>query len=377
MSNTTIAFKKISPKTNTIYRGDNLEIMRAMPDGIVDLCYIDPPFFTQKDYKNIWSDKESVLDWETNKLDGFFDSKDFFERHIHSGEKGLAAYLVWMRARLHEIHRILKPTGCFYLHLDYHAVHYVKVILDEIFGYKNFRGEITWRRKLTCNSVGKARTWPSASDTILFYSKSRDYTFNQQFIDDSENLPESIEKAYCLNDDDGRGRYRYVTMEAISDSPSLKFNYMGFEPPKRGWKWNKKRLDKEFKAGNLFIPDDKKKKIQQKLYLNDRRGQPLSNIWLDIACIQGSSKEFVGWPTQKPIALLSRIISASSKEGDLILDCFAGCGTSMHAAHLLKRKWVGIDISPTAMKVNKKRLEELNASVTIVDEKSLDADTNV
>lgn len=369
-------YKKLSPKTNTLYRGDNLEIMKAMPDEIIDLCYIDPPFFTQKDYKNIWGDKESVLDWESSKLDGFYDTQDFFERHIQSGEKGLDAYLVWMRSRVQEIHRILKPTGCFYLHLDYHAVHYMKVMLDEIFGYKNFRGEIIWRRKLTCNSVGKARAWPAGSDTILFYSKSNNYTFNQQFIDDSENLPESITKVYCHDDEDGRGLYRYVTMEAISDSPSLKYNFKGFNPPKRGWKWNRERMTKEFEAGNLYIPDDKNKKIQQKLYLKDRRGQPISNIWLDINCVQGGSEEFVGWPTQKPGALLERIISASSNENDLIFDAFAGCGTTVHAAHKLKRRWVGVDISPTAMKVNKKRLEAINAKVNIVDEKDLEISTD-
>lgn len=346
--------------------------MRAMPDEFVDLCYIDPPFFTQKDYKNIWGDKESVLDWDKNKLDGFFDTKDFFERHVHNGEKGLIAYLSWMRVRVLEIHRILKPTGSFYLHLDYHAVHYMKAICDEIFGYRNFRSEIIWRRKLTCNSVGKARAWPSASDTILFYTKNNQHTFNQVFIDDSDSLPESITKVYCQDDKDGRGLYRYVTMEAISDSPSLKYTFKGFNPPKRGWKWNRERMEKELAAGNLYIPEDKTKKIQQKLYLKDRRGQPVSNIWLDISCVQGSSDEYVGWPTQKPVALLERIISASSNEGDLVFDCFAGCGTTIHAAHRLKRKWVGIDISPTVMRVNKKRLEELDAKVTIIDEKELE-----
>lgn len=365
-------YKKISPKSNTLYRGDNLEIMRAMPDGIIDLCYIDPPFFTQKDYKNIWGDKESVLDWESSKLDGFFDTKDFFERHIQSGEKGLAAYLVWMRIRLQEIHRILKPTGSFYLHLDYHAVHYMKVMLDEIFGYKNFRSEIIWRRKQSVNSVGKARSWPSGSDTILFYSKTANHHFEQQFIDDSENLPESILKAYSLDDKDGRGKYQLVSMEAISDSPTLKYDFKGFSPPKRGWKWNRERMDAEFKKGNIFLPDEKSKRVRQKLYLKDRRGQPLSNIWTDINCVQGGSHEYVGWPTQKPGALLERIILASSKENDLVFDCFAGCGTTIHAAHKLKRKWVGIDISPTAMKVNKKRLESINAKVQIIDEKEFE-----
>lgn len=174
-------FKKITPKSNTIYRGDNLEIMRALPDGFVDLCYIDPPFFTQRDYKNIWGDKESVLDWESSKLDGFFDTKDFFEKHVHNGEKGLAAYLVWLRLRLIEIHRILKPTGSLYLHLDYHAVHYVKIMLDEIFGYENFKNEIIWQRKQGSNSTSAPKSLSNNSDTILFYTKSKKYTFHAQY----------------------------------------------------------------------------------------------------------------------------------------------------------------------------------------------------
>lgn len=364
-------FKKISPKSNTIYRGDNLEIMKAMPDGFVDLCYIDPPFFTQRDYKNIWGDKESVLDWEKNKLDGFFDTKDFFERHVQNGEKGLAAYLSWLRARVKEVHRILKPTGSFYLHLDHHAIHYAKIVVDEIFGYKNFRNEIVWQRKIGTNSTGAARGWPNNSDYILFYSKTNSYTFNAQFVDDSENLPESITKMYRHNDNDGKGLYRLGPMEAPSDSPTLKFEFMGIKPPKKGWRWTHERMKRSYKEGLLKISDDKSS-IQQKMFLDNRKGAIIESIWTDIRCVQGGSNEYVGWPTQKPVDLLERIISSSSNEGDMIFDCFAGCGTSMHAAHKLKRKWVAVDISPTAMKVNKKRMEELNAKVTIVDEADLD-----
>lgn len=167
-------FKPIKPKTNTLYRGDNLAILRAMPDEMVDLVYIDPPFFTQRDYKNIWGDKEAVLDFEEDFFDGFRDTKDFFERHIQSDAKGLKAYLEWMRARLVELHRVLKPTGTLYLHLDYHAVHYVKVMLDEIFGYNNFRSEITWKRKNGGGgaSNGAARNYANTFDAILFYTKS-------------------------------------------------------------------------------------------------------------------------------------------------------------------------------------------------------------
>ncbi len=362
-------YKKISPKSNTIFRGDNYEVMRALPDGIIDLCYIDPPFFTQKDYKNIWGDKESVLDWESKSLDGFYDTKDFFEKHVHNGEKGLAAYLIWLRARIQEIHRILKPNGVLFLHLDYHAVHYAKVMLDETFGYKNFRNEIIWKRKSGSNATSKARRLPSNIDTILFYSKGQDYTFNPQF---TPHDPEYVAKAYRHDDEDGKGQYRIDNMSAPSYSPTLIYPYKGYQPPAKGWRVNLERMKQMDKEGRLAFPTSREGRIQQKRYLSEMKGNPVENIWDDIGMLQDNSAEKIPWPTQKPVALLERIIQMGSNEGDMIFDCFAGCGTTMHAAHRTKRKWIGIDISPTAIKVNKKRLEELDAKVFIVDEKDME-----
>jgi site-specific DNA-methyltransferase (adenine-specific) len=315
-------------------------------------------------------DKESVLDWEKSKLDGFFDTKDFFESHVHNGEKGLSAYLVWLRIRLIEIHRILSPTGAFYIHLDYHAAHYVKVILDEIFGYKNFRSEIIWKRKNGKNSPGEAKNYSSNVDIILYYTKSKDeFTFNPQYgaLD-----PEYVKRAYRYDDQDGKGPYRLGPLSKLSHAPHACFDWRGYKAPKNGWRWTRERLEKAFKDGRLKLPKDKDGQVNQKQYLNEMKGNSLSNIWDDIAMVNRVSNEATGWPTQKPVALLERIISVSSNEGDMIFDCFAGCGTAMHASHNLKRKWVGVDVSTTAMKVNKKRLEELNAKVTIVDEKELE-----
>jgi len=361
-------FKAIKPQSNTIFRGDNLEIMKALPDESIDLCYIDPPFFTQKDYKNMWGDRESVLDWDGQKLEGFFDTKDFFEKHVHNGEKGLVAYLSWMRMRILEIHRILRPTGSLYLHLDHHAVHYMKVILDEIFGYKNFRSEIIWKRKNGINSAGAIRSFGSTFDTILFYSKSEKYTFEPQFTKLDEDY---VKKHYRHNDNDGKGPYQLAPLIAPSDSPTLKYDFMGYKTPARGWRWTKDRMTQAYKAGKLHLPKDKSQQIRQKQYLNEMKGNPITNIWDDIGMVQKQSAEATGWPTQKPVALLERIIRTSSKEGEIVFDCFAGCGTSMHASHNLKRKWIGIDISPTAVKVNKKRLEKVKAKVTVIDEHDL------
>lgn len=359
---------KICPKTNTIFLGDSLEIMRSMPDGFVDLCYIDPPFFTQRNYKNICGDKESVLDWESAKLDGFFDTKDFFEKHVHNGEKGLTAYLSWLRYRLVEIHRILKETGSLYLHLDYHSVHYAKVMLDEIFGYNCFKNEIIWRRKVGSNAASTPRRLPSNTDTILFYSKSDAYTFNPQYRPHDLNY---IKKFYRHDDENGRGPYQLADLGAPSYSPTLVYEYRGYKPPDKGWRYNLKSMKRLDNEGRIYFPENKKGRPRLKRYLNEMKGRLVESIWDDIGMLQDKSEEKTKWPTQKPVALLERIIKSSSNESDIVFDCFAGCGTTMHAAHKLKRKWIGIDISRTAIQVNKKRLEELNAKVTIIDERDI------
>jgi site-specific DNA-methyltransferase (adenine-specific) len=342
--------------------------MKAMPEGFVDLCYIDPPFYSQKDYKNIWGDRESTHDYNSEEFDGFKDTKDFFEKHVNSGAKGLNAYLEWLRYRLIEIHRILKPTGVFFLHLDYHAVHYAKVMLDEIFGYKCFQNEIIWRRKTGSNATGTPRRLPCNTDTILFYSKSDKYLFNPIY---KPHDPDYVKKFYRHDDGDGRGPYQLGDLTAPSYSPTLVYKYKGFSPPEKGWRYNlesMKRLDGE---GRVFFPKDRTGRLRLKRYLNEMKGTLLENIWDDIGMLQHSSTEKTGWSTQKPQPLLERIIEMCSNEGDMVFDCFAGCGTSMHAAHKLKRKWIGIDISPTAIKVNKKRLEEVKAKVNVIDEHDL------
>lgn len=359
-------YKTIKPQTNTIFRGDNLAIMGAMPDGFVDLCYIDPPFFTQRDYKNIWGDKHSVLDWDSSQLDGFFDTKDFFEKHVHNSEKGITAYLVWLRLRLQEIHRILKKNGVFFLHLDYHAVHYAKVMCDEIFGYNNLRNEIIWKRTVGGSNTSKSQ-FGNTTDTILFYSKSNNWNFEMQY----EAYDESYIKTHYSNlSKDGR-RYQLGDLTSPSHNPSTIYEYKGHKPPKNGWRWNLDKMKEMHKNGYVHFPNDKNKRLRQIRYLDEQKGVPLSNLWIDIPPVNSQAKEDTGWPTQKPSALLERIILAASKEGDLVFDCFAGCGTSMHAAHKLRRKWIGIDISPTAIKVNKKRLEDVKAKVDIIDEHDL------
>ncbi len=316
-------FKPIKPQSNTIFRGDNLEIMNALPAEFVDLCYIDPPFFTQKDYKNIWGDKQSVLDFGDIKEASFSDKKTYFESHVSNGTKGLDAYLTWIRQRIVQIHRILKKNGSFYCHLDYHAVHYVKVMIDEIFGYNNFQREIIWSNETSAGFKAQAQNWIRGHDTILYYTKSRKMGFNKQFFPLSEKTI--------------------------------------------------KRYDKEDKDGRKYKIYNDKNGSTRKVYLDQSHGRPVTDVWTDIMSFQtiNNTGEYLNYPTQKPLALLERIIKASSNEGDIVFDCFAGCGTAMHAAHSQKRKWIGIDVSPTAIKVNKKRLEKAKAKVIVIDENEL------
>ena len=352
--------KQIKPQTNSIFRGDNLAIMRAMPDKCVDLVYIDPPFFTQRDYKNIWGDMESVQDYEDIRKIGFTDKRDFFERHLQSNTKGIDAYLEWMRFRIEQLHRILKDTGSFYIHLDHHAVHYIKVICDEIFGYKNFKSEIVWRRS---NPKGlTSKSFATNSDSILYYTKTSKFTWNPLF----EPLDETYVKQFYRHIEEKTGRrYRLGPLTNPSnDRPNLTYEWNGH---KKVWRWTKERMKAAEKAGKIEYSSSGL--AQQKQYLDESKGRPIDNIWHDINQVGATEK--TGWPTQKPVALLERIISASSNQGDTIFDCFAGCGTAMHAAHNLKRKWIGIDISPTAISVNAKRLEKLGAKVHVIDEKEL------
>jgi DNA modification methylase len=171
-----------------------------------------------------------------------------------------------------------------------------------------------------------------------------------------------------MKDENGEP-YTTTDMSAPSYSPTLIYKYKGYEAPKNGWRVNLAKMKELDSEGRLVFGDHT---IRRKNLLKDRKGVPLTNIWLDIGCLQGNSDEKTKWPTQKPVALLERILEMSSNEGDLVFDCFAGCGTTMHAAHKLKRKWVGVDISKTAMKVNSDRLEKIGARVTVVHEDDLD-----
>lgn len=315
-----------------IYEGDNLAKLAELPDSSIDLIYIDPPFNTGATYEIIWK--------ETGE-------RRSFEDRFGNVKK----YIEWMEPRCRELRRVLKSTGSFYCHCDSHASHYIKAMLDEIFGHAQFRSEIIWRRN---PSKGLAsRGFANNHDTILYYTKSDQFTWNPQHTPyDLKNLDEKTAKKYCHIDSDGR-RYRFSNLlNPNKNRPNLKYKLMGVT---RVWRWTKKRMLEAKKKG-MIVQTKPGTVPQQKLYLDEQKGRQIDNIWIDISPLNSQAKERVGYPTQKPVTLMERIISASSNRGDVVLDAFCGCGTTLVAAAGLKRHWIGIDQSPTACRVMADRL---------------------
>jgi DNA modification methylase len=329
--------------TRVIYCGDCLEQLRNLPDGCVDLIYIDPPFNSNRNYEVFWGETK--------------EKRAFEDRHAST-----QAYIDYMRPRCVELARVLKKTGSFYYHCDDHASHYVKVMLDQILGENSFINEIVWQRTGTHND---AKRWPALYDSIFFYSPGR-YSWNPEFTPQS---PEDVEKRYRHKDKDGR-RYRLGPMDApegggmaaivkSTGKPRGWYVWKGYQPPERGWRYSPETMEELDRQGRINYPKDKTKRLARKLYLDESKGALLGNIWTDIPPLQASSIERLGYPTQKPLMLLERIIKASSNPNDIILDAFCGCGTALVAAENLGRQWIGIDISPTACRVMAKRLKDV------------------
>jgi DNA modification methylase len=330
---------------NKLIWGDCLEVLKTLPDECVDLCYIDPPFFSQKNYEIVWGDAGEV--------------RSFDDRF--SG--GVMQYINWLMPRIIEIHRILKSTGSLYLHCDYHANAYIKVyILDKIFGGNNFRNEIIWKRARSCkNCQFKSRNLSILSDTIFWYSKTKNYIFDDLPIR-KKLTEEEFTKKYSKRDEIGLYHAESVLRsECKGARPNLVYEYKGFTPPYYGFTVCKEKLEKMDKLGNLGWT--KNKKPFKKVRPWDDCGQQVGNIWDDIKIASGNEK--IGYPTQKPEALLERIIKASSNEGDVVLDAFVGGGTTCAVANRLNRKWIGIDSSKIAIKVSEERIKrQENAEFT-------------
>jgi site-specific DNA-methyltransferase (adenine-specific) len=348
---------------NELHYGDNLEVMREkIPDEIADLVYLDPPFNSSRSYnllfKQVKGDPSpaqihafedtwtwSPLLYEQFKADrrnaGLFELIEALYRILGASE--MMAYVLMMAPRLLELHKKLKSTGSLYLHCDPVASHYLKIVLDVVFGPGGFRSEITWKR--TTSHSDARRKFPCLTDTILFFSKTSEYTFNPQYRAYSQ---EYLASKYRYRDSQGR-LYRLDNLRSPNPRPNLIYEYKGYPPHPNGWAVSRERMEELDREGRLEFPKSKKGRIQIRRYLDELPGQIVGNVWVDIDPINSQGRERRGYPTQKPLALLERIVAASSNEGDVVMDPFCGCGTALVAAERMNRKWIGIDITYLAI----------------------------
>lgn len=366
---------------NTLYYGDNLIVLREhIADESVDLIYLDPPFNSKRDYNVLFrtpkghSSEAQITAFEDSWTWGEQAEREYAEilRQPNTAvaemiaslrkflnESDMMAYLVMMANRLLELHRVLKQTGSLYLHCDPTASHYLKIVLDATFNPENFRNEIVWKRQ-SAHSDAKNK-FSDVSDVILFYAKSSKERFTPQY---GEHNEEYIKKFYRFNDNDGRGLYRLDNMTSPNPRPNLMYAWQGFTWPDKGWRYQRETMQKLHDEGRIRYPRhadgslDTSKRPALKRYLEEQEGSIITNVWTDINPLHSSDAERLGYPTQKPLALLERIINASSDAGDVVLDPFCGCGTAVHAAQKLGRKWIGIDITHLAIALVEKRLKD-------------------
>lgn len=323
--------------TRVVYCGDNLVQLRRLPDECVDLVYIDPPFNSNRNYEVFWGESK--------------ERRSFEDRH-----ESTRAYIDFMRPRCVELHRVLKKTGSFYFHCDWHASHYVKVMLDQIFGENQFQNEIIWKRSSAHND---SRRYGTNHDTIFFYTKGKSWIWNVQYTAYSQQY---LDQNYRYRDESGR-RFRVSDMTANKPGGDVSYEWQtpdgDIVRPYKGryWAYSKENMKRMESEGLIYYR--KTGMPMLKHYLDEMPGVPLQTCWDDINPVISGSQERLGYPTQKPLALLERIIKASSNENDIVLDAFCGCGTALVAAQNLNRQWIGIDVSPTACRVMAKRLRDV------------------
>jgi site-specific DNA-methyltransferase (adenine-specific) len=366
---------------NRLYFGDNLRWLsdrKEFPDASVDLVYLDPPFNSNADYNVLFREPSGQVSQAQfhafTDTWSWADAADTYHQFIdncpnvavvelmealHSFLKHspMMAYLAMMAPRLVELHRVLKSTGSLYLHCDPTASHFLKMMLDGVFGPERFLNEIIWKRTFAHGNVG--RNYGSISDNILWYAKGAKYTWNQQFKKLSDE--EIIEK--YPNIDPNRRRWQSVTLRNPGPRPNLHYPYTAtngvtYQPHPNGWSCNLERLQKYDREGRLHFPTKPSGALRLKMYADESPGERLQNIWDDVPPIGAQAQERLGYPTQKPQKLLERIINASSDPGDVVLDPFCGCGTTIHAAQKLDRQWIGIDITYLAINLIKRRLKD-------------------
>jgi len=363
-----------TPARNTLFYGDNLAILREhIADESVDLIYLDPPFNSNASYNVLFRAPDGHQ--SQAQIEAFDDTWHWnppaeraFDEVLQSGnsdaaemlramrsflrENDMMAYLTMMAVRLIDLHRVLKPTGSLYLHCDPTASHYLKMLLDAVFGNKQFINEIIWLRANAHNF--KTRFWPRQHDILLFYGMADGVVVNPQY---EPYGPQQLARYKA----DSNGRlYTSQDLTVSLVRRWRQFDWRGVTPPPhRSWGASREQLEAWYEEGRILLRKDGKPRLDGlKVYLDETPGKQVGTVWDSIDRIKNTSGERLGYPTQKPLALLERIIAASSNEGDLVLDPFCGCGTTVHAAQKLNRRWIGIDITHLAIHLIKRRLNE-------------------
>jgi len=340
---------------NRLIWGDKKYVLPSLlPEfaGKVDLIYIDPPFDTGADFSFI-ATIPSEPSGDEDDIETFLKEPSMIEQKAYrdTWNAGLNSYLQWFNDSAVQLRELLSETGSFYVHLDWHVVHYAKAVLDEVFGAQNFINEIVWRRK-GGSALGTMRRLSTATDSLLLYGKTEAYRWKVRYEMPSTDY---IEQNFSKVDSSGR-KFQATVMRSPSPRPNLMYDYKGYKMPPNGWSVPRKTMEELDRKGMLYFPEDKSKQIYKKIYLDEYVGQPVNSLWDDIATLKGKNVEIVDYPTQKPEALLARILNISSNEADLILDCFCGSGTTAVAAEKLNRRWIACDLGRFAIHTTRKRL---------------------
>jgi site-specific DNA-methyltransferase (adenine-specific) len=363
-------------QSGALFYGDNLDVLRRyVRDESVDLVYLDPPFNSNASYNVLFSEQDGSRSaaqvkafgdtwrWDRGAATAYEEMVETGGRVSQAmcafqtllGPSNMLAYLSMMAPRLVELRRAMKPTAAIYLHCDPTASHYLKLLMDAVFGPENFRNDIVWKRKAGRGETNAAAVrFGVTADNLLFYAKSKKMPFHRQY---RENNPEYIAAKFTHQDGDGR-RYRRDNLTSPSFRPNLVYEYKGYSPPPKGWAVSRERMEEMDAEGRLYFPSDKSRRIQRKRYLEELKGETVDSLWDDIPPINSQAAERLGYPTQKPEALLERIIETSSAVGDVVLDPFCGCGTAIAVSERLDRRWIGIDVTFLATHLIKSRLTE-------------------
>ena len=365
-------------QSGALFYGDNLDVLRRyVDDESADLVYLDPPFNSNANYNVLFAEQDGSR--SAAQIKAFGDSwrwdqsaAEAYEEIVEAGgdvsramqafrtilgDSDMLAYLTMMAPRLTELERTMKPSASLYLHCDPTASHYLKLLLDAVFGPKCFRSELVWKRSSAHSDTKQGRrVHGHIHDVILFYTKGVDWTWNPIYTDYDQAY---IESKYSQQEPGTGRRYQLGDLTAAKPGGDVSYEWHGRRPYKgRYWAYSRENMDRMFEEGRIYVPDSPKAVPRFKRFLDEQPGVPLQDLWTDLDPINARAAERLGYPTQKPESLLERIIESSTNKGDVVLDPFCGCGSAIAVAEKLGRRWVGIDVTYLATHLIKSRLVE-------------------